>query len=193
MGAFFEDFYRRAGDDLERIPWAHLAPRPPLVDWLERHPPAAGTPALVVACGLGDDAAELARRGCAVEAFDLSPTAIAHARRRFPQAGVGWSVADLFALPAAWRRRFALVVEVQTLQSLPPERQRAGVAAVAASVAPGGHLLVRAAVRRPGEPLDGPPWPLEPETLGAFEREEGFSRRAACADGVFAHLDLVRD
>jgi 2-polyprenyl-3-methyl-5-hydroxy-6-metoxy-1,4-benzoquinol methylase len=117
----FEQVYACAVDQPERIPWARLAPRPELIRWLDRHPPAAGTRALVVACGLGDDAEELARRGCAVEAFDLSPSAIAAARRRFPASAVRYRVADLFALPAGWARRFAIVVEVLTVQSLAPE------------------------------------------------------------------------
>jgi len=69
---FFEAFYAGADDDYAQIPWARLSPRPVLVDWLDADPPAVGTPALVVACGLGDDAEELARRGCAVDAFDVS-------------------------------------------------------------------------------------------------------------------------
>jgi hypothetical protein len=81
---FFESFYAGAGDDYSQIPWARLSPGPPLIDWLDAESPAAGTVALVVACGLGDDAEELARRGCVVEAFDVSYTAIETARRRFP-------------------------------------------------------------------------------------------------------------
>src|SRR5438552_18090454 len=103
---FFESFYARAGRDYSQIPWARLSPRPVLVDWLDAEPPAAGTLALVVACGLGDDAEELARRGCVVDAFDVSPTAIETARRRFPESTVAYRVADLFELPSEWRGRF---------------------------------------------------------------------------------------
>ena len=103
---FFESFYASASDDLSQIPWARLSPRPLLVRWLDAEPPAEGTPALVVACGLGDDAEELARRGCVVVAFDVSPTAIDVARRRFPHSRVSYRVADLFDLPLDWRERF---------------------------------------------------------------------------------------
>lgn len=97
---WFEELYARSVDDLERIPWARLAPRPELVTWLDRHPPASGTSAMVVACGLGDDAEELARRDCTVEAFDLSPSAIAAARRRFSASTVRYEGLD--ARDQAW-------------------------------------------------------------------------------------------
>jgi len=42
------------------VPWAALEPRPALLEWLDRDPPVHGAAALVVACGLGDDAEELA-------------------------------------------------------------------------------------------------------------------------------------
>src|ERR1700733_12467903 len=88
----FEAIYARAGLDLASIPWAGLAPNPDLVDWLASQPggeergpdPGRGVPALVVACGLGDDAEELARRGYVVTAFDISPTAIGRCRGGFP-------------------------------------------------------------------------------------------------------------
>jgi SAM-dependent methyltransferase len=185
---WFEELYATAGEDFERIPWANLAPRPGLVAWLDRHPPAPRTTALVVACGLGDDAEELARRGCDVEAFDLSPTAIETARRRFPDSAVAYRVADLFELPDAWRRRFEIVVEVQTIQSLPPEWHREAVAVVAGCVAPGGRLLVRAAVRGEDEPAHTRPWPLKPSELRWFEAE-GLEEVSRCSAGVFVEVD----
>jgi SAM-dependent methyltransferase len=185
---WFEELYASAAEDLERIPWAHLAPRPGLVEWLDRHPPAPRTPALVVACGLGDDAEELARRGCEVEAFDLSPTAIGIARRRFPGSRVAYRVADVFELPERWRRRFAIVVEVQTVQSIPPEWHRQAIAAIAACVAPGGDLLVRAAVRGEDEPAPSRPWPLSPSELRWFE-DEGLRPVCRRLRGEFAEVD----
>jgi SAM-dependent methyltransferase len=188
---WFEELYAEAGEDFERIPWAHLAPRPALVDWLDRHPPAAGTRALVVACGLGDDAEELARRGCQVDAFDLSPTAIATARRRFPGSRVRYVVADLFALPPEWREAFAIVVEVQTIMSLPPEWHRQAAAIVAGCTGPGGHLLVRTALRPEHQPADRRPWPLTEAQLRWFE-DEGLRELERCRDGVFVHVDFLR-
>jgi SAM-dependent methyltransferase len=189
---WFEAFYAGAGEDYERIPWAHLAPRPALVGWLDRNPPAPATPALVIACGLGDDAEELARRGCDVDAFDLSSTAIEAAQRRFPDSTVRYRVADLFELPAEWRGRFEIVVEVQTIMSIPPEWHEAAIAAVADTVAPGGHLLVRTAMRREDAPANTRPWPLEPSELRAFE-EGGLRELSRCDEGIFAHVDYRMD
>ena len=184
---WFEELYAAVGDDLERIPWVHLAPRPGLVEWLDRHPPAPGTPALVVACGLGDDAEELARRGCDVEAFDLSPTAIATARRRFPDSAVRYRVADLFEPPEEWRERFGVVVEVQTIMSVPPDWHRAAIAVVTSCVAPGGRLFVRTAVRGEDEPASSRPWPLAPSELRWFE-DDGLRELSRDEDGSFVHV-----
>lgn len=166
--ALFEGLYARADGDAARIPWGHGAPRPVLVWWLDRQTQHGGR-ALVVGAGLGDDAAELARRGYAVVAFDVVEEAVAWARRRFPDAGVDWRVADVFALPAEWSAAFDLVVEVQTVQSLPRERRAETVAAIAATVAPGGRLFVRAHEYEGGESDDGPPWPLTPADFALFE------------------------
>ena len=48
---------RPADGAAERIPWADLVPNPHLVSWLdENHAQVEGRRALVVGCGLGDDA-----------------------------------------------------------------------------------------------------------------------------------------
>src|SRR3954452_19166050 len=156
---WFDELYTSAEDDLERIPWAHLAPRPVLVRWLDRSAPAAaGTTALVIAVGLGDDAEELSRCGYTVTAFDLSPKAIEIARRRFPDTTVDYRVEDLFALPAEWHRAFDVVVEIQTIMSIPPEHQKQATRAVTDTVVPDGPLLVRTALRRENDPATRRPW-----------------------------------
>jgi SAM-dependent methyltransferase len=189
---FFESLYACAGDDLSQIPWARLSPRPVLVDWLDAEPPAAGTLALVVACGLGDDAEELARRRCVVDAFDVSPTAIDMARHRFPDSSVKYLVADLFELPSSWRERFELIVEVQTIQSLPPSEHRAAVAAISTCLAPGGRMFVRTAVRGEDERALSRPWPLTLSELRWFE-DEGLELTAHLTpDDEFTHLEYRR-
>jgi SAM-dependent methyltransferase len=165
----FEAMYAAAGDDLS-VPWANLKPFPLLVEWLEGAAAGTGREALVIGCGYGDDAEELARRGFAVSAFDFSPTAIGHARRRFPESAVDYRVADLLDLPAEWRRRFDLVVEIRTLQSLPVEVRKAGAAAIAATVAPGGRLWLFALGRDAHERGETRPWPVTPEELAELER-----------------------
>jgi 2-polyprenyl-3-methyl-5-hydroxy-6-metoxy-1,4-benzoquinol methylase len=164
----FDEIYARAGSDFAAVPWAELVAHPSLVGWLDREPPPSGVPALVVGCGLGDDAEELARRGLGVTAFDVSPTAINWCRKRFPGSAVEYEVADLFGLPDAWRDAFDLVVEIRTLQSLPPWRRAVAVGAIAATVRHGGRVFVRCLARADDDPLGSRPWPVSRRELAAF-------------------------
>ncbi len=158
----FEELYASVGDDLDQVPWARLAPNAKLVEWLDGQEP--GGRALVVACGFGDDAEELARRGYEVTAFDLSETAIAWCHKRFPESTVDYRVADLLA--TEWEQAFDLVVELYTVQSLPPADRRRVLAAVAAPVAPGGRLFVRCFAREHDAPVALRPWPVSRTELG---------------------------
>ncbi len=75
-----------------RTPWATLSPDQRLVEWARDRP--AGGWALVVGCGLGDDAVLLAGLGWEVVAFDVSRSAIQSARGRFPGSQITYLVAD---------------------------------------------------------------------------------------------------
>lgn len=165
----FEEIYRRAGDDFKAVPWASLTPHRALLAWLEMHPEITGRDALVVGCGLGDDAEALSGQGYRVSAFDIAPTAIAQCRRRFPGSRVEYRVADLFALPEAWRGRFDLVVEIRTLQSLVPEQRPEAVAAIASTVRPGGMVWVRCLGRQDAERLTTRPWPVSRSELAGLQ------------------------
>jgi SAM-dependent methyltransferase len=166
--AWFDALYREAAGDASRVPWADLAPNASLAGWTETPRALEGVRrACVVGCGLGDDAEHLAERGVEVTAFDVSPTAIAWAKRVHPRSRVRYEVADLFDLPIAWRGAFDLVVEVYTLQALPARVRAEAAQAVVSLVAPGGRLFVYtrivddAAGRPPhDEAAAGPPWPL---------------------------------
>lgn len=175
----FEDLYASVGDDLDQVPWARFAPNSTLAEWLDRRP--VGGRALVVACGFGDDAEELARRGYDVTAFDLSETAIAWCRRRFPDSTVDYRIADL--LTAEWDQPFDLVVELYTIQSLPLADRRRVMAALAAPVAPGGTLFVRCFARADDEPVGLRPWPVSRAELAGLT-EEGLAETSFGEDVV---------
>ncbi len=163
----FEGFYRRAGRDAEALPWARMAPSPIVVEWLEGLRSPAGD-AVIVACGLGDDAEALAVHGWKVTAFDIAPTAIEWCLDRFPATTVRYVVGDLFELPRDWIGAFGLVVEVFTIQSLAPEAQERAMARIASLVGPGGTLLV-STMERPGPSREaGPPWPVSRAELDEF-------------------------
>jgi SAM-dependent methyltransferase len=198
----FEEMYAAAGDDLASVPWANLRPFPALAEWLEAEGdgaadgrPAVAGAALVIGCGYGDDAEELARHGFAVSAFDFSPTAIGRARERFPASPVDYRVADLFHLPAEWRGRFDLVVEIRTLQSLPIEVRKAAAAAIAATVAPGGRLWLFALGRDTHAAGETRPWPVVPAELAELERAGlGWKsrREAPLAGGLYDVTGVLR-
>jgi SAM-dependent methyltransferase len=156
---WFERLYAEAGRGEAVVPWADLAPNPHVVEWLDREAPEPGR-VLDVGCGLGDTAEELARRGFEVVAFDVSPTAVDEARRRFPGSRVEYRVADLLELPRELAGAFDLVVECYTLQVLPPEARGRAVAALRRTLRPGGTLLVVARGREESEPAGQMPWPL---------------------------------
>jgi SAM-dependent methyltransferase len=167
--AWFERLYADADHGRAEVPWAERRPNPFLVEWAEQTELAGGgAPALVVGCGYGDDAEYVAGRGFSVTAFDISPSAIRRARERFPDTAVGYTVADLFELPAAWHRAFSFVVEIVTVQALPVRLRPAATAAIADTVARDGRLFVLSRTRDEEAEGEGPPWPLTRAELDMF-------------------------
>lgn len=166
---WFDEVYATAGEDMAAIPWADAQPNPKLLQWLDGGGEAGeGRRALVVGCGLGDDAEELSRHGFDVTAFDISPISIAWCRKRFPDSTVEYHAADLFQAPAQWANRFDFVFEAYTLQSLPGDLRPLAMGDIAQFLAPGGTVLVVARGRDPHEPDTGPPWPLTRSELATF-------------------------
>jgi 2-polyprenyl-3-methyl-5-hydroxy-6-metoxy-1,4-benzoquinol methylase len=169
--AWFERLYAAAEAGETSVPWNRGGPNPFLAQWVQEHAgDGAGRRALVVGSALGDDAELLASRGFAVTAFDIAPTAIEAARRRFPSSSVEYAVADLLDLPAQWRGAFDLVAEAITVQALPLSLRERAIDAIASTVAPGGTLVVVSGIHEGGGERDGPPWPVTREELGRFER-----------------------
>ena len=166
--SWFDPLYEAADGDASAIPWAYLEPCPWVIDLVDEAPNDGRT--IVVGCGLGDDAEALADAGHDTIAFDVSPAAVDWCRRRFPDSAVDYRVADLFDLPDDLVASGDLVVEVRTIQSLPPSVRSEAIEAVAALVAPGGLLLVVALARPDGSVPTGPPWPVSPEELAGLER-----------------------
>lgn len=163
---WLERVYADAAQDPSRVPWGDQRPNPNLVPWLDARPSHSGR-ALVVGCGLGDDAEELAKRGYEVTAFDVAPSAIAWAKERWASSSVRYEVADLLHAPAAWAQAFDLVVEVYTVQVLRDEPRREALLALPGFVAPGGTLLLIARGRDEDEPEGDLPWPLTKRELSA--------------------------
>lgn len=179
---WFETLYAAAEQGTAKVPWVDLKPLPRLITALAGR---AGTGrAMVVGCGLGDDAEHVASLGYATVAFDVSPTAVNTARRRFPLSSVEYVVADLRSPPPSWTGAFDLVVEIFTLQVLTGAARRTGLANTAHLVAPGGRLLVIARARDEEEDPGRMPWPLTRTEIESFQ---GYGLRGDAIEDVTDH------
>ncbi len=166
---WFERLYAAAEAGQTRVPWDRGEPSRYLTQWAAaRGIAAAGSRAVVVGCGLGDDAEFVAGLGYQTDAFDISATAIVIARRRFPGSMVRYLTADLLDLPPEWLEAFDLVVECMTLQAMPDPPRRDAIAGVGSLVAVGGTLIVIARAREAGETVEGPPWALCREEIDSL-------------------------
>ena len=168
---WFEAFYREAGGDNEQIPWADLEPNPYFRRWSEDVGlKGGGRKALVVGCGLGDDAKYLKELGFEVTGFDISPTAIDWAKRLHWDSDIRFEVADLFTPPKEWLGAFDFVLEIYTIQPLPVEMRESVVDSIAAFVAHDGDLVVVTRGREDDEEPVEMPWPLSHRDLSRFEK-----------------------
>jgi SAM-dependent methyltransferase len=168
---WFEPLYAEAQGDAARVPWADLKPNPNLIEWLDRVAIRGdGRSALVVGCGLGDDAELLVARGFRVTAFDVAPSAVGWCGRRFANSSVRYETGDLLNPPDAWSGAFDFVHEAYTLQVLQSAGMRSrAIRSLAAFPSPGGQLLVICRGRDAGDPEGQMPWPLLREELTAIE------------------------
>ena len=189
---WFETLYKEAQGQAARVPWAKLEPHPYLVNWLSQSPQLSGL-AVVIGCGLGDDAEALQAQGIEVTAFDISPSAIAWCQNRFPDSKVKYEVADLFKLDPTWQLRFDWVFECRNLQALPLLLRDQAISKIANLVALQGTLLMVTRLRDSRETNpNGPPWPLSNQELALFETlglqevyRQGFQEEAASIQRAF--------
>jgi 2-polyprenyl-3-methyl-5-hydroxy-6-metoxy-1,4-benzoquinol methylase len=168
---WFEVLYKEADEGKSVVPWADRAGNPSLLEFWSVNPqPTNGKTALVIACGLGDDAEQLAAWGFDTTAFDISETAIRLIRKRFSNTAVQYQVADLFQPPAGWDRKFDFVFEANTVQALPVNLRTQAIHKIASFVKPEGKLLAIVRGREDHEPQGELPWPLTREEMNEFVR-----------------------
>lgn len=166
---WFEKLYAQAAGDNQVVPWADMQANPNLVTWLERNLlSGVDKTALIVGCGLGDDAEAIQQLGFRVTAFDISATAIDWCKQRFPNSEVDYTVADLLECGDEWRGTFDFVFESYTLQVLPPGVRTLATRNLASFVGPSGKLLVIARGRDATDPKGEMPWPLTRAELDMF-------------------------
>ena len=160
--AWFDGLYQENKDTHENIPWARQAVNPLLQTYLDENKAHNGT-ALVIGCGLGDDAIALEIAGYDVTAIDVSQTALDLAQERFIDSRVKFIKQDIFE----YEEQFDFVFEALTIQSLPIEFREKMIKAVAGTIVKEGKLLLVAHQRK--AMVDGPPWPLSKEEVDLFK------------------------
>ena len=167
---WFDALYKEAEGDSGKIPWADLTPNKYLRIWAEQtNLRGNNRNALVVGCGLGDDAKFLHDLGFQVTAFDISPTAIEWARKLHSTTDIKFAAADLFDTPKEWFQAFEFVLEVYTIQPLPLEMRPQVIDAIANFVGLNGELVVVTRGREDDEISKELPWALSKKDLSRFE------------------------
>lgn len=167
---WFEPLYAGSNTNGEGVPWANMKTHPSFATWLnENQLTGNGKSALVVGCGMGDDAIELETRGFEVTAFDVSESAISFCKERFPQSKVAFVQADLLENQPQWQQKYDFVLEIFTVQALPPKFEKALIQNIGNFVSPEGNLLVIAEVGAEKRSFEnGPPWLLNTDHIDSF-------------------------
>lgn len=168
---WFEVLYSGTNESGEGVPWANMAPHPVFKNWIDKAPELIEEKtALVIGCGMGDDAIELESKGYKVTAFDVSKSAIELCRKRFPNSKVDFVQADLIKGIPDWNKKFDFVLEIFTIQALPPKYEEVLIKNVADLVADNGKLVVITEIQKEKRVFEnGPPWLLNTNYIESFE------------------------
>ncbi|NVJ54034.1 MAG: class I SAM-dependent methyltransferase [Campylobacteraceae bacterium] len=166
---WFDKIYQSANGDYKEVFWADLEPSPYLISWLKEDKiTKENKTAIVIGCGVGDDAEALSEFGFEVIAFDISPTAIELCKKRFPNSKVNYTVEDLFDYPKDWFESFDVVYECNTIQVLPNLYRKKAREAMSNLIAKNGYILVSCRSRKEGTMLDVIPMPLAKSEMDEF-------------------------
>lgn len=169
---WFETLYATSNTNGNGIPWANMAPHPIFKNWLDNtSSPKSTKTALVIGCGLGDDAIALEEKGYVVTAFDVSDSAIELCKKRFPNSNVTFLKADLITGIPEWHKNFDFVLEIFTIQALPPKYESTLIENIADFVAKNGELILVTEVQNEDRNFEnGPPWLLNTNYIEKFEK-----------------------
>ena len=164
---FFESIYKSSQGNEEKIPWAEMQTNPYLQEYLENY--LAEGKAIVIGCGLGDDAVAMDEAGFDVTAIDISQTAIEWCKDKYDYTDVDFKVQDIFELPAEMLGQYDFIFECRTIQSLPLVYRDKIIGAISSLLSEKGKLLAIANGKNEGQRFNGPPWPLDRNELRLFE------------------------
>jgi len=165
--AWFEELYQQCEGDASQVPWATMCSHKLLDEYIAES--FSQGKALVVGCGLGDDAIALENAGYDVTAIDISATAIRWCKERFYDTDVTFRVEDIFEMPQEMLESFDFIFESRTIQSLPLKLHHKMISSISSLLKKDGKILVVANGKLEGESFDGPPWPLERNEIRLFE------------------------
>ncbi|MFK5938722.1 MAG: class I SAM-dependent methyltransferase [Sulfurimonas sp.] len=166
---WFNSIYTDAEGDHKNVFWADLETSPYLLSWLEDNKlHTKSKKAIVIGCGVGDDAEALSTHGYKVTAFDIAPEAINLCQKRYPDTTVNYLVADLFNYSKSWAENFDLVYECNTIQVLPHKYRIQARDAMISLLVKNGIILVSCRSRLTGEQEDDIPLPLDKEEMNGF-------------------------
>lgn len=193
---WFETLYSETNEGGNGVPWANMAPHPLFKSWINKNPGIGKRKsALVVGCGMGDDAIELELQGFDVTAFDVSNSAIELCKKRFPNTKVKFIQADLLKGVLEWHRKFDFVLEIFTIQALPPKYENTLIQNISDFVSKNGRLMVITEVQNAKRTFEnGPPWLLNNNYIKSFEncglKQISHSNNSEAEIGEKIHLTI---
>ena len=195
---WFETLYSGSNMAGSGIPWANMAPHPIFEKWMNQCSALKSEKsALVVGCGLGDDAIFLEDKGYQVTAFDVSESAIEFCKKRFLKSKVKFIQADLLEGVSEWFQKFDFVLEIFTIQALPPKYEKTLIKNIADFVAEDGTLVLITEVQSQKRSFEnGPPWLLNDDYIKSFEdcglKQISHSTSNEAEMGEEIHLSVFR-
>ena len=171
-----DSIYTDAKGDYKAVFWSDLQASPYLIKWLEENKQhAKNKKAIVIGCGVGDDAEALSDYGYEVIAFDISNEAIRLCKNRYPNTKVNYLVANLFDYKESWLENFDLVYECNTIQILPGEYRNKARKAISNLLCKNAHILVSCRSRKKNEKQDEIPLPLDFEEINNFVTKDALT------------------
>lgn len=162
--SWFDLAYELYDENKLDIPWVERVANPIFLKWFKKHK-LTPCKTLVVGCGLGDDAAYLAKRGFQVTAFDISERAVQKCKERFLGLSVDWQPFNLFETPEDFYGKFDFILEIYTLQVLPVSIRRDAFSHICRFVSPKGKILLISRARNVEDDPGRMPWPLTIDEL----------------------------
>jgi cyclopropane fatty-acyl-phospholipid synthase-like methyltransferase len=170
---WFETLYANSSEAGNGVPWANMSTHPIFKKWLDQNKlDGNGKTALVVGCGMGDDAITLEALGFEVTAFDVAQSAIDLCHKRFPNSSSNFVQEDLLAGIPAWSKKFDFVLEIYTIQALPPKYEQTLIKNLSDLVSDEGKLLLITEVQHQKRDFEnGPPWLLNKDYVQSFENQ----------------------